>query len=322
LDEKSIEKCRRSTNCRTIQFITLMTRQKEGTPMNLWQNYVRPKTLSEAMEAFANAPRPLLPVAGGTDLLLDLEQGRHSPVQTLVDVTSIAEMTRLEIRGEELFIGGAVPVNTIATTPEVIAYAQALTEACNLIAGPQVRNVATLGGNVAHALPAADGTIALLALNAQAEVASPIGNRRIPFKDLFLGPGKSSLKHGEELLVGFYLPLSTLHQSSCFKRIMRPQGVALPIINLAIWLERTNDVISQIRIAVGPGGPMPWSGTEAEKTLIGKTLNGDTFNVAAEALLAQVGFRSSARRASADYRRHIVVGLFKDVLESAWKRAG
>jgi CO/xanthine dehydrogenase FAD-binding subunit len=303
------------------QFITSMTRQKEGTPMNLWQNYVRPKTLSEAMDAFANAPRPLLPVAGGTDLLLDLEQGRHSPVQTLVDVTSITEMARLEIRGEELFIGAAIPVNAIASTTEVVAHAQALTEACNLIAGPQVRNVATLGGNVAHALPAADGTIALLALNAQAEVAGLSGIRRVPFKELFLGPGKSTLKHGEELLVGFYLPLSKTGQASCFKRIMRPQGVALPIINLAIWLERTNDVISQIRIAVGPGGPTPWSGTEAEKILIGKTLDEATFNMAVEALLAQVGFRSSARRASADYRRHIVVGLFKDVLETAWSRA-
>jgi carbon-monoxide dehydrogenase medium subunit len=190
-----------------------------------------------------------------------------------------------------------------------------------LIAGPQVRNVATLGGNVAHALPAADGTIALLALNAQAEIASLTGTRRVPFQELFLGPGKSALKHGEELLVGFYLPLSTSHQASCFQRIMRPQGVALPIINVAIWLERSSDVVSQVRIAVGPGGPTPWNGTEPEKALIGKPLNDETFHAALEALLAQVGFRSSARRASADYRRHIVAGLFKDVLETAWKRA-
>jgi CO/xanthine dehydrogenase FAD-binding subunit len=289
--------------------------------MNLWQNYIRPKNLSEAMDAFATAPRPLMPIAGGTDLLLDLEQGHHSPIQTLIDVTSIVEMTALEVRREELFVGAAVPVNRIVATPEVVAYAQALTEACNLIAGPQVRNVATLGGNVAHALPAADGTIALLALNAQAEVAGLTGTRRVSFKELFLGPGKSSLKHGEELLVGFYLPLAKSGQASCFKRIMRPQGVALPIINLAIWLERKNDVFNQIRIAVGPGGPTPWSGTDAEKTLIGKSLSDETFNVAVEALLTQVGFRSSARRASADYRRHIVVGLFKDVLETAWSRA-
>jgi CO/xanthine dehydrogenase FAD-binding subunit len=289
--------------------------------MNLWQEYLRPTNLSQALKAFAEAPRPILPVAGGTDLLLDLEQGRHSPVHTLLDVTSIVEMTAVEIRGDQLFVGAAVPVNRIVLDPVVRAHAQALIEACNLIAGPQVRNVATLGGNVAHALPAADGTIALLALNAQAEVAGVTGIRRVPFKELFLGPGNSSIKHGEELLVGFYLPLSTSHQASCFKRIMRPQGVALPIINLAIWLERLDDKFSQIRIAVGPGGPTPWSATEAEKVLIGKSLNDETFESALEALLAQVGFRSSARRASADYRRHIVSGLFKDVLETAWKRA-
>ncbi len=103
---------------------------------------------------------------------------------------------------------------------------------------------------------------------------------------------------------------------------MRPQGVALPIINLAVWLERKDNAISQIRIAVGPGGPTPWSGTEAENALVGKPLNDETFHAALEALLAQVGFRSSARRASADYRRHIVSGLFRDVLETAWERAG
>lgn len=289
--------------------------------MNLWQDYLRPTNLSQALKAFAEAPRPLLPIAGGTDLLLDLEQGRHAPVHTLLDVTGIAELNALEIRGEELFVGAAVAVNRIVLDPLVIMHAQALTEACNLIAGPQVRNVATLGGNVAHALPAADGTIALLALHAQAEIASASGLRRVPFNELFLGPGKSSLQHGEELLVGFYLPLIKNQQASCFQRIMRPQGVALPIINLAIWLERRQDMIQQIRIAVGPGGPTPWRAREAENVLLGKTLNKETLQIAQDALLGEVAFRSSARRASADYRKHIVGGLFKDVLETAWQRA-
>ncbi len=306
--------------------------------MNLWQNYIRPKTLSEAMDAFAHAPRPILPIAGGTDLLLDLEQGRHAPVQTLIDVTSIAELTRLEQRGDELFIGASVSVNRVATTPEVAHHAQALTEACDLIAGPQVRNVATLGGNVAHALPAADGTIALLALDVQAEIANSalaavpggVSTRRIPFKDLFLGPGKSFLKHGEELLVGFYIPIKTsefsknsevYRASSCFKRIMRPQGVALPILNCAVWLERESDIIKDIRIAVGPGGGTPFRATQAEDILRGKSFNVESFESATESLLTQAQFRTSARRASIDYRQHIVVGLFKDVLETAWERA-
>jgi CO/xanthine dehydrogenase FAD-binding subunit len=306
--------------------------------MNLWQNYIRPKNLTEAMDAFATAPRPLIPIAGGTDLLLDLEQGRHSPIQTLLDVTSIEEMTRLERMGDELFIGASVPVNRVALDPLTDTHAQALVEACNLIAGPQVRNVATLGGNVAHALPAADGTIALLALDAQAEIATsaptavPGGDlstiRRIPFKDLFLGPGKSFLKHGEELIVGFYIPISktlkvceTFRVSSCFKRIMRPQGVALPILNCAVWLERETDTIKDIRIAVGPGGGTPFRATQAEDTLRGQPFNEATFESALEALLAQAQFRTSARRASLDYRQHIVVGLFKGVIESAWGRA-
>ena len=289
--------------------------------MNLWQEYLRPTNLAQALRAFAEAPHPILPIAGGTDLLLDLEQGRHAPVHTLLDVTSIAEMTVLEVRGKELFVGAAVPVNAIVLDPLTIEHARSLTEACNLIAGPQVRNVATLGGNVAHALPAADGTIALLALDAQAEIASTTGIRRGPFRELFLGPGKSSLKHGEELLVGFYLPLRNDKQASCFKRIMRPQGVALPILNCAVWLARENDVTTDIRIAVGPGGGTPFRATQAEDILRGQPFNGETFNASLEAMLAQAQFRNSARRASADYRRHIVCGLFKDVIETAWQRA-
>ena len=312
--------------------------------MNLWQNYIRPKNLTEAMDAFVNAPRPLVPIAGGTDLLLDLEQGRHSPVQTLIDVTSIAELTLLELRRDELFIGASVPVNRIVHDPLTVAHAQALVEACDLIAGPQVRNVATLGGNVAHALPAADGTISLLALDAQAEIATSalsgvrtvpssersrsVSTRRIPFQELFLGPGKSSLKHGEELIVGFYIPIQspreiseTYRASSCFKRIMRPQGVALPILNCAVWLERENDNIHEIRIAVGPGGGTPFRATQAEDVLRGQSINEKTIKSAFEALLIQAQFRTSARRAGAEYRRHIVSGLFKDTLDSALERA-
>jgi len=301
--------------------------------MNLWQNYIQPKNLTEAMDALTNAPRPLIPIAGGTDLLLDLEQGRHSPAQTLMDVTSIEELSLLEQRGDELFIGAAVPVNRIVHDPLAVRHLQALTEACDLIAGPQVRNVATLGGNVAHALPAADGTIALLALDAQVEtagrVAEGIKTKRITFKELFLGPGKSSLKHGEELIVGFYIPISktlrdseSLRVSSCFKRIMRPQGVALPILNCAVWLERESDTIKDVRIAVGPGGGTPFRATQAEDVLRGNSFNEKTLESALEALLDQAKFRTSARRASADYRRHIVSGLFRDVLETAWGRAG
>jgi len=295
--------------------------------MNLWQDYKRPTSVAEAVQALASASGPALPIAGGTDLMLDLRQGRHSPVHTLVDLTFIPEMSALELRGDALYIGAAVPVSRVARDPLVGAHAQALTEAANLIAGPQVRNTATLGGNVAHALPAADGTIALTALDAVAEVAGVSGTRKMPFTSLFLGPGKSAVDKTKEIIVGFYVKTSQVSEtgeasaSSCFKRIMRPQGVALPILNCAAWLTRADDKLHDIRIAVGPGGGTPFRATEAESTLRGQSLTDETFSRALDALLAQAKFRDSARRASADYRRHIVGGLLKDVLDAAWKRA-
>jgi xanthine dehydrogenase FAD-binding subunit len=289
--------------------------------MSLWQHYLRPKTITEAMQALVTASKPVVPIAGGTDLLLDLEQGRHPAVKTLVDVTGIQELLALEIRKDRIFIGAGIPVTRITLAPLVIEHAKALVEACELIGGPQVRNVATLGGNTAHALPAADGTIALLALNATVEIAGTTGIHELPFEELFLGPGKSILKHGEELIVGFYLPIKKIHQASCFKRIMRPQGVALPIINLAVWLDRERDVIKKIHIAVGPGGPVPWQAHGAEEALKGNSMNENLFREGLQALLDQVGFRSSPRRANSDYRRHLVESLFKDTLNTAWERA-
>jgi CO/xanthine dehydrogenase FAD-binding subunit len=288
--------------------------------MNLWQNYVRPASISEAIQALTSSPGPAVPLAGGTDLLLDLEQGHHSPIHTLVDLTTVPEMQLLELRGASLFIGAAVPLNKVARHSLTAAHARALVEACDLVGGPQVRNVATLGGNVAHALPAADGTIALLALGAEAEVAGPAGSRRMPFGELFAGPGKSALKHGEEILVGFHLRRAVAGTASCFERIMRPQGVALPIINNAVWLQREGGCVKDIRIAVGPGAATPFRARSAEASLRGQEFNAATVEDALGALLGEVKFRSSARRAGADYRRHIVVSLFKDTIFTAWQR--
>jgi carbon-monoxide dehydrogenase medium subunit len=288
--------------------------------MNLWHNYISPTTLNEALLALRDSPAPAAPIAGGTDLLLDMGQGRHSPATTIVDLTSVAEMTALELRGTMLFIGGAVTLTRIARHPLTAQHAEALVEACDLIGGPQVRNVATLGGNVAHALPAADGTIGLLALDAVVEIAALGGSRRLPIAELFEGPGKSVLRRGAELIVGFLIPLKGSHEASAFKRIMRPQGVALPIINLAVWMRRSRDSIDALRIAAGPSGPTPRRAFEAEQALAGTAYSDAACRLATEALLAHATFRTSPRRAGADYRRQLVGSLLQEALSCAWSR--
>lgn len=289
-------------------------------PMEFCKSFVRPKTIEEAIEMLSGAPGPALPIAGGTDLLLDLTQGRHDPVHTLVDITDINEMREISILNDCMTIGAAVPINQILKSEAVRNNAEALVEACALIAGPQVRNTATLGGNVAHALPAADGTIALLTLGAEVEVASLEGRRRLRMDQLFKGPGESALDISRELIVKFKLAKQASGQGSAFRRIMRPQGVALPILNLAVWLQRDGDAIGDIRIAVGPSGPTPRRAIKTENALRGKSMSPDTIKLGVTSLENESKFRTSKHRATSTYRFEMSGVLFNQALTAAWER--
>ncbi|MCO6450498.1 MAG: FAD binding domain-containing protein [Caldilineales bacterium] len=289
--------------------------------MHTYQHYHVAQSVPDALLALANAPGPAYVIAGGTDLLLDIEQGRHSPVHTLVDVSRVAEMTALEIRGDHLFVGAATALNRIAASPIVADHAMALKEACELIGGPQVRNTATLGGNVGHALPAADGAIALFALDAQALVADSTGTRWVGMPELYLGPGQSALNPVKEMLIGFRTQLRQNGQNSAFRRVMRPQGVAIAILNMGIWLQRRGDRITDVHVALGPSGPTPRRLRAAEAALIDRTPDSEALGEAAHALLEEASLRTSRHRAGSDYRKHLAGVLLADTVTAAWERA-
>jgi carbon-monoxide dehydrogenase medium subunit len=283
-----------------------------------WQNYHIAHSIQDALETITKAPGPARFVAGGTDLLLDIQQGRHPPVHTLVDVTRLPETCALEMRAGELFVGAAAPLNQVMRSPLVRTHARALAEASALIGGSQVRNTATLGGNVCHALPAGDGTIALLALGAAAEIAGPDGLQRRPVESLFAGPGRTALDTQREMLVGFYLPAAGPGGGSAHRRVMRPQGVAIAILNLAVWVQRREDLIQDIRIAIGPAGPTPLRARRTEAVLRGASF-GQDLSAAVETLLAEARFRTSPHRASVEYRRQLAPALLADALQAAWQ---
>ena len=290
--------------------------------MSLWNHYHIATSIEDALEALENLPQPACLVAGGTDLLLELQQGHHPPVQTLVDLTRIPELNKLEIRDGRLFIGASVPVNCVSESPLVLTHAQAVAEGCALIGGPQVRNAATLGGNVAHALPAADGMIGLVAADAAAVVADRTGCREVPILSLFNGPGQSSLVAGKELLVGFYVKTQRPGQASAFRRIMRPQGVALPILNTAVWVERDGANLKQVRIAIGPAGPIPQRALSLENFLNGTVFNRANLEGVKALLRTTMRFRTSPYRSTADYRYDVGEALLEEVLTAAWLRSG
>lgn len=289
--------------------------------MHLWEEYHLAYSVADALDALRNSPGPARLIAGGTDLLLDLQQGRQKSVHTLVDISDIPELTALEIRGESLYIGAAVPLNRLVASQLVREHAEALHEAAGLIGGPQVRNTATLGGNVAHALPAGDGTIALLALDAQAVIESLEGTRLALLEDLFIGPGRSSLKKQEEILVGFSISLRDNRQGSAFQRVMRPQGVAIAILNMAVWLESEVELITDLRIAIGPSGLTPRRARTAEASLIGHRLDEKGMKRALVSLLEESHFRTSPHRATHAYRQQMAGILLEQVLSEAWRRS-
>jgi CO/xanthine dehydrogenase FAD-binding subunit len=289
--------------------------------MNLWSEYILSNSIDEALQALASAAGPARPVAGGTDLLLELQQGHQPPVHTLVDISRIPELHALEQRGDVLFIGAGVPVSVLASSALVIEHAQAVAEACGLIGGPQVRNTATLGGNVSHALPAADGTIALVAMDAAVEIAGQGGRRMEPILNIFRGVGKAVMCDAVELVVGFHLPMRKAGQASAFSRVMRPQGVALPVINLAIWLERHEDRIKTVRIGVGPAGTTPQRAQAIEAALTGEVFGRPSLQKAQALVEGSLRFRTSPARATAAYRYHLCKVLLEEVLGKAWERS-
>ncbi len=289
--------------------------------MTIWKDYLLAHSLSEALDAYDKAEKPVRFVSGGTDLLLEIQQGHHSNMRTLVDLNHIPEMLELKVKGDQLFIGAAVTVSQITKSDLVKYHAMAVSEATGLIGGPQVRNSATLGGNVAHALPAADGMIALVAMKATAIIFSRNGYVKREILELFMGPGKSTLDEGE-IVVGFEFPIKNDGEGSAFDRVMRPQGVALPILNNAIWLRRNQNVIDDIRISFGPSGPIPTRAEHVEEIFRGVQLTDQLLAKAKSTVLETVRFRTSKMRATAEYRYHLAQALLEKVVKIAWKRAG
>lgn len=287
-----------------------------------WKNYLIAQSVEDALQKLAQSTGSVRPIGGGTDLLLDIQQGHQPPIDTLIDLTQIPELTCLEIRDGHLFIGAGVPVSRVAESSLVKEHAMAVSEACALIGGPQVRNSATLGGNVAHALPAADGMISLVSMDAVVEIASDSGWREAPILTLFRGPGQTALDLKREFLVGFRVGLHQAGQGCAFSRVMRPQGVALPILNMSAWVERDQERIAAVRIAVGPAGPTPQRARAVEEFLTGRAYTCETIQSAVEVWHTSMRFRSSPQRASAEYRSHLSGVLFEEVIARAWQRSG
>ncbi len=305
--------------------------------MTYWQHYHTPTTVADALGLLQQYGDQAQLIAGGTDLILDMQSGAHPPVTTLVDVTHIERLSAIHTEtdtddGHWVVLGAAVTHTQIERSPVIQEHGAALVESCSVVGGPQVRNVATIGGNVAHALPAADGTIGLLALNAQVQVCtlnaaegSAEGTLTCewqPLLSIFAGPGRNNLG-SNQLLSAFRFPQQQPRQASAFDRIMRPQGIALPILGLAasVTLDESLHQVIAATIAIGPAGPIPFRATSAEDLLTSAPFNDELMEAAISEAQSQAQLRTSRHRASQEYRHEMVSVLMRRVLARAVARA-
>ena len=290
--------------------------------MSLFQEYIQPDTIEEALNSLSNAAGTVAVIAGGTDLLLDIRQGRHNPVDQLIDVSGITEMQEIALDGEYIYLGAAVTHKQIISNPLLGEHAQCVVEGCGLIGGPQVRNVATIGGNVSHGLPAGDGTISLLALDTEVQIAGLDGLRCEPLIDIFTGPGEVTFDREHELIVGFRFAKKGKLEASAFHRVMRPQGVAIAILNMAGWVKLDeDDRLESVRVSCGPAGPKPFRAKKTEEYLSGKIWDVAVHQKAIEILSGEVSLRTSAHRATKEYRHKLLPVLLQKVLDRAVERA-
>jgi len=291
--------------------------------MKLWSHYHVAQSVDEALRLLAQYEGNARVLAGGTDLLLDIQQGNHPPQEAMVDITRIKELTTIAVDGDQLTLGAGVTHTEIVKHSTIQIRATALTESCGVVGGPQVRNVATIGGNVAHALPAADGTLSLVALRATAEVASPEGREWFEIGDLFLGAGQSRVHPTQQLITCFRFKLAGPGEASAFKRIMRPQGVALPVLGCAVWikLDAAKERFVDASICVGPVSPTPIRASEVESALVGQIANDVNIAQAAQIARESLHPRTSKYRATAEYRVEMIELLVRESLMVAVERA-
>lgn len=291
--------------------------------MQMWNHYHVPATVDDTvrlLEQYAGAARI---IAGGTDLLVEMRATQHPPYEALIDITRIADLRHIDDTGAALVIGAGVTHTQIAKSAEILVSATCLAESCGMIGGPQVRNVATLGGNVARALPAGDGTVSLVALDAQAESLVDGDMRRVPILEMYRGAGESLLAAGRDLLLRLVVEKHRMREGSAFSRIMRPQGVALPILGCAAWvrLDETCTRFEAARVCIAPSGPTPQRAAAVESALVGQDVGSAAVERAIAAAQESLKLRTSKYRATSAYRREMLAVLLRRVIPLAAQRA-
>jgi aerobic carbon-monoxide dehydrogenase medium subunit len=285
-------------------------------------DYLRPASLEEACAALAGSDGGAKPLAGGTDLVVQMKEAGLRPT-LLVSLRDVPGLSFLELADDlTLTIGAATPLAVVEHSPEVRSHYPAIAEAASFIGSAQVRTRATIGGNLCNAAPSADTAPILLAYGARATVTDGRTERTMLLEEFFTGPGQTVLKPGE-LLKSVSVPPCATGFGKYYKTFRSAMDCCT--VGVAAWLDFDpgTAVVRDARVALGAVAPTPIRSKACEETLVGETLDEALIERAAVAATGDA-LPISDVRASADYRMTLVSVLCKRALDAArvWAQKG
>jgi carbon-monoxide dehydrogenase medium subunit len=283
-------------------------------------SYHRPKTLEDALQqlSFLDGVKVL---AGGTDLLIQIKTGALQP-RALVQTLDIDELNRYDYR-EGLVLGAAVQLYRLEEDNKLAQSYTALHEAVCGLGSVQIRNMATLGGNLCNASPSADTATPLLVFDAEVEIASleegeVIRRARLPLSRFFTGPGITVL-NGRQLLTAVAMPQPPRHAGSAFLKVGRVK-LDMAKISCSAYVERKNGTLETVRVAIGGAAPTPVRVKLVESALTGRSFSQEEVEQAARKAVKDISPISDVR-STEGYRRRVAPVLVRDTLLRAWERA-
>jgi carbon-monoxide dehydrogenase medium subunit len=282
------------------------------------QDYVFPKTVEAALALLGEFKDKAKIIAGGTDLMLQ-ETGNYD---LLVDISHIHDLDGILEEDGWIVLGANVTHNEAAFSPLVRQKAPALAAASGQVGGKQIRNLATVAGNIVSAQPAADAAVALTALGAKCVIYAPDGPRReLSLPEMYAGVGRSVLDLSPGLLTQIRIPALGPGEGSSYQRLEQRRALSLPMLCVGARVALDGPKIKTARLALAPVGPGPQRATEAEAFLTGQAAEPGVFDEAAALAAQKAAFRSSAVRGSKEFRRTVLPVFIARALQEATARA-
>ncbi|MDP6341907.1 MAG: xanthine dehydrogenase family protein subunit M [Alphaproteobacteria bacterium] len=280
--------------------------------MTGFRTYIAAASIAEAAEALRIGARVL---AGGTDLMLQAGNGGGTDAGTLLNISRIGELRGVGRDDGQIRIGALTTMTDVLADPLIAETAPVLARAADSFASSQIRNAATVGGNICNASPAGDMIVPLLLLDAEVELAAwrdgAVASRRLPLDQVFLGPGQTCIE-AEELLTAVVFPAPAAGFWARYRKSGPRPALEISIVALGIAGIRDGDALRGVRIAMGAVAPTPLRARKAEALLEGRALDEAAIAEAAAAIAEEASPIDDVR-GSAWYRRHLL-GVYAERL--------